>query len=257
MSNILNLTYKKSICKNLIQTNYPILTPYINSLSSYYSIVGATTLITMFGNNFRDFSEVRFGNNTLTSQFINSSQISFYIPYSYTYGTYSIQVFNDNFGSNVIDFTIDNNGSYWALTPATDALNNINSGNVNMNTSVFINYLNSYSCCGAYLISSFNQTFPIFNSIINYSDFYNNSSSNTSSTNIGTYLVSVGSIPIESVVDNFYIINPGFQLIVKQGTTINLQASNLSYKPILVTPNSSNNTSCQLYFWSNSSWTLI
>ena len=109
-------------CKSFA-ISYPILTPFINNLSSYYSVVGATTLVTIFGNNFRDFSVVKFAASSISSIFISSTQISFYIPNTYSYGTYSIQVFNDIYGSNVVDFTIDNNGSYWILTPGTMSMN--------------------------------------------------------------------------------------------------------------------------------------
>ena len=256
MSN-LNLTYRTSVCKGFIPTSYPVLTPYINSLSSYYSIVGATTLITMFGNNFRDFSIVKLGANTINSHFINSSQISFYVPYNYTYGTYSIQVFNETYGSNVVDFTIDNNGSYWTLTAGTNAINNINTGDVNMYCSVFANYLNSYSIAGAYLYTTFNISYPIFKSISSYSNLYLNNSNSTSSNTPGSYLISVGIKTDPTFQDSYYIISPGYQLIVYQNTTITLQVSNLSFIPLMVSPISSPNTSCQLYFWSNSIWNLL
>jgi hypothetical protein len=214
MTTNLNLTYRTSVCKSYIPTSYPLLTPYINSLSSYYSIVGSTTSITMFGNNFRDFSIVTFGGKSINSYFINSNQISFYIPYNFTYGTYSIQVFNDNYGSNIVDFTIDNNGSYWTLTVGNNAINNINTGDVNMITSVFVKYLNSYSIPGAYLYTNSNYIYPIYNSINDYSSFYQNNANSNSATTPGSYLITIGKIYLPVISDNYYIISPGYQLIV-------------------------------------------
>jgi hypothetical protein len=259
MSNNLNLTYRTSVCKGFTPSTYPILTPSISSLSSYYSIVGSTTLITIVGDNFREFSIVKLGGNTVNSNFISSTQISFYVPYNYSYGTYSIQVFNDNYGSNVVDFTIDNNGSYWVLTPGTNAINNINTGDINMYCSVFANYLNSYSIPGAFLYTSNNFIYPIYRSVSSYSDFYqNSSSSNTnSSTTPGYYLITTGTSYIPTINDSYYIVSPGYQLIVYQNTTITLKASNLSFNPLMVSPTVNTNTSCQLYFWSNSIWNII
>jgi hypothetical protein len=88
--------------------NPPLVGPYIASLSGYLSIYGYTSIITIFGNNFRSYSVVKFGPYVPTTQFLNSSQISFYVPTTAPAGTYSVQVFNDTFGSNVVTFDITN-----------------------------------------------------------------------------------------------------------------------------------------------------
>jgi hypothetical protein len=246
-------------CKSFA-ISYPILTPFINNLSSYYSVVGATTLVTIFGNNFRDFSVVKFAASSISSIFISSTQISFYIPNTYSYGTYSIQVFNDIYGSNVVDFTIDNNGSYWILTPGTNSINNINTGDINMYCSVFANYLNSYSIPGAYLTTSNNVIYPIYSSITDYTNFFSNSnaSSTNSSTTPGLCYISTSNNTISVTIDYYYIVSPGYQIIVKNSSsTETLKVSNLSYKPVIATPSDFTGTSCSLYFWSNSTWNLI
>ena len=258
MSN-LNFTYGSGTCK-VPSYSYPIITPYINSLSSYYSVVGATTLITIFGNNFRDFSTVIFSNNLLTSIFVSSSQISFYVPTNYTYGTYTIQVFNDNLGSNVVNFTIDNNGTYWILSTANNSISNINTGGVNMNTSVFANFLNSYSIPGAYVYTTNNIGYPIFNSITSYSNIYSNSNSSSTNSSIQVGLCYNSSSKTISIADEdaYYIVFPGYQLIVKDtNSNITLQISNLSNKVASGVPSSLSNSSCVLYFWKNNGWNII
>ena len=86
--------------------NIPSLAPHIDSLSGYISIYQYQTIITIFGYNFRSYSIVRFGIYSLSIQFLNANQISFYVPSSAVAGTYTVQVFNDSVGSNVVTFDI-------------------------------------------------------------------------------------------------------------------------------------------------------
>lgn len=84
----------------------PALAPTITSLSGYLSIYQYTNIITIFGTNFRSYSVVKFGPFTPTTLFLNSNQISFYVPTSAPAGTFPIQVFNDSYGSNIVMFDI-------------------------------------------------------------------------------------------------------------------------------------------------------
>ena len=84
----------------------PSLAPIITSLSSYLSISGYQSIVTVFGSNFRSYSIVRFGTYSLSVSFFNSNQISFYIPQNASPGIYNVQVVNDTVGSNLVLFDI-------------------------------------------------------------------------------------------------------------------------------------------------------
>jgi hypothetical protein len=261
-TNNLNLTYGNSNKKKYSSSSaYPILFPCINSLSKNYSIAGSTTIITIFGNNFRDFSLIRFSENTFPCIFINSTQICFYIPTNYTHGIYTIQIFNGNNASNIVNFTIDDNGSYWALNTNNNSISNLNNGAVNMNCSVFAEFFNSYSYPGAYLYTSTGTNYPIYCSVISYRNFYENNfaSSDNSFKTIGLCYISNTNFIKHISVDNddHYLVSPGYQLIVKNGENITLKISNLSNKPVLGCPISIPNDSCLLYYWTNSGWNIL
>jgi hypothetical protein len=86
----------------------PSLTPTISSLSSYLSLYGYQSIVTIFGTNFRSYSLVRFGTYSLSVSFFNTNQISFYVPQNASPGTYSVQVVNETVGSNFVLFDISN-----------------------------------------------------------------------------------------------------------------------------------------------------
>jgi len=102
----LALTYRKSICKKFKPQIKPLFIPTIFSLSSYFNEVKGTTFIDISGQNFGDYSVVYFGTKTATSVFINSENLVIYIPENYSSGTYSVQVFNDQYGSNIVNYTL-------------------------------------------------------------------------------------------------------------------------------------------------------
>lgn len=104
--------------------------PIITSLSGFYSPAGTTTLVVIFGKNFRNFSKIRFGAYTPNTIFISSDQIQFYVPIAATAGVYPIQVFNDTLASNVVTYNLDNSSGYWYLNLATQRINNTNIGGV-------------------------------------------------------------------------------------------------------------------------------
>jgi len=267
-TNNLNLTYRNSYKKNYssssYSSSYPILIPVINSLSINYSIAGSTTIVTIFGNNFRDFSVILFSTFKIACKFINSTQICFYVPTNFKFGNYTIQVFNNNNGSNIVNFTIDNNGSYWNLNIQNNSISNNNDGAVIMNCSVFADFFNSYSYPGAYLFSKTGTNFPIYSTILSYRNFYENnfitptstSNNNLPNITIGQCFISnpIKNIPVE---DDYYLVLPGYQLIVKNGDNITLKISNLSKKPVAGYPISIPNNNCLLYYYSNFGWNLL
>ncbi len=118
----------------------PIVAPYITGLSTTSSILGATTIVTIFGENFRNYSTVYFGTTLINNvTYFSSGQLSFYVPAIATVGTYPIQVFNDTLASNIVFFTIDNSVGFWNQDPSTGAITNNNaSGGVNINGQLTI-----------------------------------------------------------------------------------------------------------------------
>jgi hypothetical protein len=93
----------KQICSKLFR-GYPLLTPIIMSVSSYVSNTDIT-VVNISGDNFRDYSIIHFDQTIISSIFVNSENIFFYVPRTYLSGTYEVQVFNNSYGSNIILFT--------------------------------------------------------------------------------------------------------------------------------------------------------
>ena len=256
-----NITSRQTRCNSIVPTKYPVVNPYINSLSSSYSVVGATTLLTIFGTNFRDFSSVRFGSTEPLTIFISSSQISFYVPSTLSFGTYPIQVFNDNLGSNVVDFTIDDNGNYWQLSAFDFSIFNSNNGGVNMGkSSVNAKFIQSNSIPGAHLY--YPDFIPIYSSISDFSDIYSYPNSNPKVT------ISVGTstqmqLPKETYNKYSFIVSPGYKLVVRNNHNVivldieNLYTSGICCNPTPVALPGSYLTSCDLYFYSNNTWVKL
>ena len=94
-------------CRGWSNPNSDYYLPIISSLSAYSSPVGITALIVIFGQNFKQFSAIKFGIYTPITYFVSSEQISFYVSDTYLPGIYPVQVFNDSSSSNVINYTID------------------------------------------------------------------------------------------------------------------------------------------------------
>ena len=102
----LPLTYKESVCKKYKSAGLPLLIPFIFSLSSYFNRLKGVTIISIYGQNFREYSIVYFGTQLSTSVFINSENINIYIPQNYPSNTYPIQIFNDQYESNIVNYTL-------------------------------------------------------------------------------------------------------------------------------------------------------
>jgi hypothetical protein len=129
----LNLNFRSS--SNCVGWSNPSsinVTPTITSLSGYFSPAGSTTIVVLYGTNFRNFSSIRFGTFNPTNIFISSSQIEFYIPLAALAGTYPIQVFNDTLASNVVMYSLDNASGYWFLDLPTQRILNTNMGGVSV-----------------------------------------------------------------------------------------------------------------------------
>ena len=123
-----------------------LYTPTITYLSSIYSPANSNTLVAIFGTNFKLYSIIKFGTYTPTMIFINSQQIDFYMPSSALPGNYPVQVFNDNIGSNAIEYTIYNTPGLWyqSLT-SSDIISNSNTNGLLINGPIKINSINNNS----------------------------------------------------------------------------------------------------------------
>ena len=114
--------------------------PTISYLSSIYSPAGSTTLVAIFGTNFKLYSTIKFGTYTPTMIFINSQQIDFYMPSSALPGNYPVQVFNDTTPSNTIEFTVYNTPGLWYQNPTnSDIISNSNTDGLIVNGPIQIN----------------------------------------------------------------------------------------------------------------------
>lgn len=114
--------------------------PTISYLSSIYSPAGSTTLVAIFGTNFKLYSTIKFGTYTPTMIFINSQQIDFYMPSSALPGNYPVQVFNDTTPSNQIDYTIYNTPGLWYQNPTnSNIITNSNTGGLKVTGPIVIN----------------------------------------------------------------------------------------------------------------------
>jgi hypothetical protein len=258
---MINNLYGTTTCARMIGKKFPILEPSIISLSSSYSVAGSTTLITLYGNNYRDYSIIRFGNKDVESIFISSSYLSFYVPYNFKSGTYTIQVNNDGIFSNVVDFTIDESVGFWDLIEENNSISNTNEGDVDMgNSSVNAKYFHSWSSPGVLFVKDNYIYLPIFTSIADYSNFYKNPSSGvTFISGLGSISVLDESNIVEGIVNQTFIIFPGYKFILVDNTfsTI-LSVENLTNSPVACNPVSSSSTtslkSSKLYFYQNKEW---
>jgi hypothetical protein len=150
----LNFTNRNSSCIGWSNPNSINTTPNIITLSGFFSPAGATTLLVIFGTNFRNFSRIKFGTYTPNTIFISSEQIEFYVPSAALSGTYPIQVFNDTFASNVVTYTLDNASGYWYLNQATQRIINTNIG------GAIVNKPTNPSLFGPSLISLADNNYP-------------------------------------------------------------------------------------------------
>ena len=116
-------------CKGWVNPSSLSYAPQINSLSSYYSPSGSTTLVSINGANFYSYSKILFGTYNPTVYFINSNIIQFYVPNTLNSGTFPVQVFNAT-GSNSVNYTIDNASGYWLQN--NNSISNTNTNSVSV-----------------------------------------------------------------------------------------------------------------------------
>ena len=116
-------------CKGWVNPSSLSYAPQINSLSSYYSPSGSTTLVSINGANFYSYSKILFGTYNPTVYFINSNIIQFYVPNTLNSGTFPVQVVNAT-GSNSVNYTIDNASGYWLQN--NNSISNTNTNSVSV-----------------------------------------------------------------------------------------------------------------------------
>jgi hypothetical protein len=120
-------------CQGWTNPNNLVFGPQIVSLSSFYSPAGSTTLVSISGANFYSYSSISFGTYYPTVYFINSNILEFYVPSTLNAGTYTIQVFNGSFASNIVNYTIDNASGYWILE-SNNSIMNTNNNSVSVSS---------------------------------------------------------------------------------------------------------------------------
>lgn len=177
------LPFNTGLCQGWVPpgTNYAI--PTINYMSGTYSPAGATTLIAIFGSNFKLFSTIKFGTYTPTMIFISSQQIDFYVPNTAAFGTYTVQVFNDTYGSNVVSYELDDAPGFWRLSPVySEVIENTSLGGLFINGQLQINN------------SELSTSIPVIgdiifnNNLINNVDYNQSIKWNNTSCSITAYL---------------------------------------------------------------------
>jgi hypothetical protein len=132
----MNITYGTGSCRGWSDPKgYPTLIPTIDYLTQYFSPAGSTTLVVIFGKNFRAFSKILFGVTNPPTIYISSNQIEFYVPTSLLPGSYPVQVFNDTLASNIKVYNIDNSSGYWLLQ-GNQQITNTNPLGVNVSANV-------------------------------------------------------------------------------------------------------------------------
>ena len=112
----LNFTIPSSVPCRKYSYYYPIFTPQILGLSTYTSVAGAYTSVTISGNNFSygsniGISVVNFGQyKNIPVIFYGSNNISFVVPTIAIPGTYNVQVVNlwypTSTYSNILTYTL-------------------------------------------------------------------------------------------------------------------------------------------------------
>ena len=102
------LNYKTNgACRKFTNSSpYPI--PVIYSVYGFTKLNRSGLFLTILGMNFRDYSIVTFLNYVLPVIFYSSESVMVYIPQYTPNGIYSIQMFNDYYSSNIVNFTFTN-----------------------------------------------------------------------------------------------------------------------------------------------------
>ena len=246
-------------CGLNLANSVPSLNPIITSLSSYVSTLGTSTAVAVKGLNFRSYSTVTFGTTTnIQTVFISSNQINFYVPSTYGIGTYPVQVFCGALPSNTVSFTVENNSGYWVQSGSSgNVVTNTNSGGVVIQNGLdSSSWTTSPSIPGAYLYDASFQSYPISSSIASYATFYYTNNNLPPTGGVLFYIGLAYSGPNLTNNDQFYVIFPGYKLVVYNGTVVTLTVQNLSSYPVSSKPLQSG-TNCNLYKYVNNTWILL
>jgi hypothetical protein len=200
-----------------------LYSPKINNLSSTYSPAKSNTIVAIFGKNFYLYSTVKFGTYIPQMFFINSQQIDFYMPSSASPGTYTVQVLNNNIGSNIVEFTIYNSPGLWYENPYySNIITNSNTDGLFINGAITINSTEN------------NQKETIIGNLVfddkNPSNINNSSNSSKQSISWPNYNSSIKAIP------NGILINGNLNVT---GTIINPMLSDYRVKDLIEPLNSS------------------
>lgn len=116
-------------CQGWVNPGSLYYAPQIDSLSSYQSPSGSSTVVAINGSNFcYGVSTISFGTFFPTVYFVNSNILEFYVPNTLSSGTFPVQVFNGATGSNIVTYTIDNASGYWLLNSNNNISNTNSSG---------------------------------------------------------------------------------------------------------------------------------
>jgi hypothetical protein len=135
------MSYKNNSCSGWNNPSSISSNPVITSLSSYFSPLGATPLVVINGVNFRSYSVISFGGYYPSTIFISSDQIQFYVPNSVTTtGNYPVQIFNDIYPSNIVNYYLDNASGFWLLNNSSQTIGNTNTNGVEINGNLTLNY---------------------------------------------------------------------------------------------------------------------
>ena len=136
------MSYKNISCLGWNNPSSISSNPVITSLSSYFSPLGATPLVVINGINFRSYSVISFGGYFPSTIFISSDQIQFYVPNTVTTtGNYPVQIFNDIYPSNIVNYYLDNASGYWLLNNSNQTIGNTNTNGVEINGNLSLNYI--------------------------------------------------------------------------------------------------------------------
>jgi len=131
MSDLVYQNYNNK-CQGWVNPSNLSFGPQITFLSGYQSPAGSNTVVAINGINFFSYSTISFGTFSPTVYFINSNLLQFYVPNTLTSGTFPVRVFNGSFGSNTVNYTIDNASGYWLLNSNGSTISNSNTSGVNV-----------------------------------------------------------------------------------------------------------------------------
>jgi hypothetical protein len=102
----LNLTYRSGGCRGFLPKQYPGTVPIIYSASAKYVPNRGVIFVTLLGDNFRNYSIVTIGSNIIPVLFLGSQALLLYLSTNYPPGNYPVQVFNDQYSSNIVNIVL-------------------------------------------------------------------------------------------------------------------------------------------------------